>query len=137
MDRTSKQRKRDATGKLRSLAEEVGLTPIRNKTDLPLAEFMALHDEVSSTACTPEQQQRVQQAAQCAWASVCLRARAHVNVRARAQLCACVCACLGAVCAFVWVVMLEMDSRPRFPRGPCQSEPEGSQTKRTLALGPS
>ena len=62
MDGTSKQRKRDATGRLRSLAEEVGLTPARSKTDLPLAEFMALRDEVSSTACTPEQRECALQA---------------------------------------------------------------------------
>ena len=50
----AKQRKRDAIGNLRELAETVGLTPARRYPDMPVTEFEALHAAVLEKA-TPEQ----------------------------------------------------------------------------------
>ena len=56
----AKQRKRDAVGNLRDIADELGMSPdTRNKADLREGEFLVLHDRVLGPAATPEQRQRV------------------------------------------------------------------------------
>ena len=52
--RDTKQRKRDAVGNLRDLAQQYGLTPARRQTDMSRSAFETLTREVEAKALTPE-----------------------------------------------------------------------------------
>ena len=57
---SAKQRKRDAVGNLRSLADEVGADAGgRRVADLTATDFDALRGRVAERATTPDQQQRL------------------------------------------------------------------------------
>ena len=61
----AKQRKRDAVGNLRDLAEEIGLpTEARRKADLTETDFLEFHTRVVNHTTTPEHRQRCADALQ-------------------------------------------------------------------------
>ena len=65
MAQPSKQRKRDAVGNLRNLADELGVeVGARNKSDMIEADFVELHASVLGQATTPQQRDRAAQALQ-------------------------------------------------------------------------
>ena len=66
MTQSAKQRKRDAVGNLRELAEELGVSGTsRKKPDMPEEEFVTLHHDVVMQAHTPHQRDRATDALQC------------------------------------------------------------------------
>ena len=60
-DPPAKQRKRDAVGNLRGLAQELGVASAR-KSDMVQAEFATLHCEVLAQATTPQHRARAAEA---------------------------------------------------------------------------
>jgi hypothetical protein len=51
---SAKQRKRDAVGNLRDIADELGMSlDTRKKADLAEAEFLVMHSHIMGQAATP------------------------------------------------------------------------------------
>ena len=64
MEPQAKQRKRDAVGNLRALADELGVTTNRKKADLTKSDFVELHANVARHSSTPEHKGRLDAAMQ-------------------------------------------------------------------------
>ena len=62
--RDTRQRKRDAVGNLRTLAEELGLQVERRRPDLSKAEFDNLQKKVVTAARTPDHKRRIKEVAE-------------------------------------------------------------------------
>jgi hypothetical protein len=61
----AKQRKRDAIGNLRELADELGVPANRRQADLSKFDFVAFHSAVARKGSTPEHRARLDAAVRC------------------------------------------------------------------------